>query len=227
MKKPIKNLSPDRFPVETVMGILAEAVEKFPTPYVTECAEGRPDPFKVLIATILSLRTRDLPTAQASRALFALADTPEAMARLPLERVAEAVKPSMYYLNKAQAILGICRSLVEEYGGRVPDEIDELLKFKGVGRKTANLVVTLGYGKPGICVDTHVHRITNRWGLCHTKTPDETEMSLRKILPEPYWIPINDWLVRLGQNMCKPISPLCSQCPLVEYCQRVGVTSSR
>lgn len=215
------------FPIDTVMEILRRTVEGWEAPFVTQCARQRPDPFKILISTILSLRTRDLPTQQATDALFELAKSPEEMMHLPLEAIAEAIKPVMYNFNKAQTIKDLSRRLVEEYGGRVPDDLDELLKFKGVGRKTANLVVTLAYGKPGICVDTHVHRITNRWGYCHTQTPEDTELCLREKLPGEYWIPINGWLVTFGQKICQPLSPRCAECPLLAYCDQVGVTRSR
>lgn len=216
------------FPIEEVMETLRRTVEGWEaTPYVTECARITRDPFKILIATILSLRTRDLPTRQASEALFSLAQTPQELQELPVEQIAEAIKPVMYNYNKAETIRELSRRLVEEYGGRVPDEIDELLKFKGVGRKTANLVVTLAFGKPGICVDTHVHRIVNRWGLCQTRSPEETEMCLRRKLPARYWIPVNGWLVVFGQRICQPLSPHCSLCPLYDFCQRRGVMRSR
>jgi endonuclease-3 len=132
-----------------------------------------------------------------------------------------------FYRNKSRQILDICRILLERYGSKVPDEIDELLTLKGVGRKTANLVVTLGFGKPGICVDTHVHRITNRWGYVTTRTPEETEFALRGKLPAKYWLVINDYLVTFGQNQCTPLSPRCSTCPLLRFCDRNGVAKSR
>ena len=184
-------------------------------------------PFRVLISTILSLRTQDATTAAASARLFALAETPQAMLRLKEERIAQAIYPVGFYKTKAASILDNCRELIERWGGAVPATMEELLELKGVGRKTANLVLTLGHNLPGICVDTHVHRITNRWGYVRTNTPDETETVLRKRLPAPYWIPINDWLVSYGQHTCKPISPLCSQCALVPICPRIGVTHSR
>ncbi|MCE5228889.1 endonuclease III [bacterium] len=196
-------------------------------PYVTGCADDTRDPFQVLISTILSLRTRDAATQQASDALFKIAKTPREMMKLPVESIAEAIQPAMYYNNKARTIREISRTLVEDYGGRVPDEIAELLKLKGVGRKTANLVVTLAYNKPGICVDTHVHRISNRLWAIDTKNPEQTEMWLRKNLPGKYWIPINTWMVVFGQKMCQPVSPWCSQCPLTKWCKRHGVARSR
>jgi endonuclease-3 len=215
------------FPIDTVIKILRATVEGWEAPFVTQCARQKPDPFKILVSTILSLRTRDLPTQQATDALFALAATPAEMMNLPVPAIAEAIAPVMYNFNKAQTIKDLSRRLVEEYGGQVPDDLDELLSFKGVGRKTANLVVTLAFGKPGICVDTHVHRISNRWGYCHTKTPEETEMCLREKLPAKYWIPINSWLVTFGQRVCQPLSPRCSECPLLPYCDQVGVGKHR
>jgi endonuclease-3 len=172
---------------------------------------------------LLSLRTQDKTTLAASERLFQLARTPHAMAKLPEPIIEKAIYPVGFYNTKAKNIKKICRLLLSQHNGRVPDDIDELLKLPGVGRKTANLVITLGYNKPGICVDTHVHRITNRWGYVQTKTPEKTEMALREILPPGYWIIINDLLVTYGQNLCKPISPLCSQCKIISYCDRVGV----
>jgi len=143
------------------------------------------------------------------------------------EEIQQAIYPVGFYRNKARTILEISKTLIDKYGGRVPDEIDEILKLKGVGRKTANLVLTMGYQKPGICVDTHVHRVTNRWGYVSTKTPEETEFSLREKLPQDYWNEINDMLVSFGQRICHPTSPKCSICQLNAYCDRIGVTRSR
>ena len=190
-------------------------------------AERDRDPFRVLIACILSLRTQDTTTGPASDRLFAVAATPEAMLKLPARRIAQLIYPVGFYRTKARVILGICRDLLERFGGRVPDTIDELLTLKGVGRKTANLVVTMGYGKPGICVDTHVHRISNRLGYVKTRNPEETEMALRAKLPRRYWIGYNDLLVSFGQNICVPISPRCSICPVAPLCRQVGVTTKR
>jgi endonuclease-3 len=148
------------------------------------------------------------------------------VALLP-DEIEKAIYPVGFYRNKTVTILNICRTLLSSYQGKVPDDLDELLKLKGVGRKTANLVVTLGFGKEGICVDTHVHRICNRWGYVSTKTPEETEFALRKKLPRQYWLRINDLLVTFGQNHCTPISPKCSCCLLVEMCDRVGVAKFR
>jgi endonuclease-3 len=185
------------------------------------------DPFRVLIACILSLRTQDTTTGPAAARLFAVADTPERMLTLTPARIAKLIYPVGFYRTKAGVILGICRDLLANFGGRVPDTIDALLTLDGVGRKTANLVVTLGFNKPGICVDTHVHRISNRLGYVRTRTPEETEMALRASLPRRFWIGYNDLLVAFGQNICTPISPKCSGCPVTALCRRVGVTTSR
>jgi endonuclease III len=185
------------------------------------------DPYQVLIACLLSLRTKDETTGPAARRLFALADTPQAMLTLTLAQIERAIYPVGFYKTKAQTVREVSRVLIEQYAGRVPDEIDELLTLKGVGRKTANLVVTQGFGKPGICVDTHVHRISNRWGYVQTKTPEETEMALRAKLPRQYWIEYNDLLVAFGQTLCHPTSPKCSECPVVRHCAKVGVMRSR
>ena len=194
---------------------------------LAEVADDTGDPFRVLIACILSLRTQDTTTGPAAARLFAQAATPAAMLRLPAARIARLIYPVGFYRTKARVILGICRDLIERFGGRVPDTIDELLTLNGVGRKTANLVVTMGFNKPGICVDTHVHRISNRLGYVRTRTPEETEVALRRRLPRRYWIGYNDLLVAFGQNVCTPISPRCSTCPVTALCRRVGVTSAR
>jgi endonuclease III len=185
------------------------------------------DPFRVLIACILSLRTQDTTTGPAAARLFAVASTPAGMLRLRAGHIARLIYPVGFYRTKASVILGVCRDLIERFGGRVPDTIDELLTLNGVGRKTANLVVTMGFNKPGICVDTHVHRISNRLGYVRTRTPEETEMALRERLPRRYWIGYNDLLVAFGQNVCAPIRPRCSTCPVSALCRRVGVTSAR
>jgi endonuclease-3 len=213
--------------IHTTIRLLRRAVRHWQEPVVGVVARESHDPFRILIACVLSLRTRDQTTDEASRRLFRLAADPAAMLRLSLSRIERAIYPVGFYRTKARQIRDICRRLLKEYGGRVPDSIDELLTFNGVGRKTANLVVTVGYGKPGICVDTHVHRISNRWGYVKTKTPEQTEEALRRKLPRPYWITFNDLLVPFGQNLCQPVSPFCSKCPVARDCDHVGVTHSR
>jgi endonuclease-3 len=207
--------------------ILREEYKSWKTPAVTIVAQCDKSPYKILVSCIISLRTKDEVTAQASARLFVRAGTPTAMTALSADEIAGLIYPAGFYRNKSVQILNISRRLVTEYAGIVPDEIDELMKFKGVGRKTANLVVTLGFGKPGICVDTHVHRICNRWGYVTTKTPEQTEISLRNKLPPEYWIEINDLLVAFGQNHCHPVSPRCSTCRLIAVCSRMGVSLSR
>jgi endonuclease-3 len=210
------------------MAILQAEAPQWAETALTEVARtmGR-DPFKILVGTILSLRTKDETTGPAAARLFVLAGTAEEMLRLSAEQIAKAIYPVGFYRTKARTILEICRTLVERYGGRVPDTMEQLLALKGVGRKTANLVLTLGFQAPAICVDTHVHRISNRWGYVRTKTPEETEFALRRKLPKVYWPVYNDLLVAFGQNICKPISPLCGRCPLDAICPKVGVTQHR
>lgn len=202
------------------------AVKAWRTPAVTVVAREK-DPYKVLISCILSLRTQDKTTADASARLFELAGTPSAMLGLDAATIEKAIYPVGFYRNKARSIIDISRMITDDFGGNVPENIEELLRLPGVGRKTANLVVTIGHGKPGICVDTHVHRIMNRWGYIATKTPEKTEAALREKLPGKHWIQINDLLVTFGQNLCKPVSPLCSRCPVYEFCDRVGVGKHR
>ncbi len=213
--------------IHAVVRVLRREVPKWETPIVTLMAETYQSPFRVLISCILSLRTQDATTAQASHRLFALADTPQAMLKLTAQKIAKVIYPVGFYRTKAKVIRDACQVLMRDYSGRVPDDIDELLKLKGVGRKTANLVVTLGYRKPGICVDTHVHRISNRWGYVKTANPEKTEFALRDKLPKPYWIEYNDLLVSFGQHLCRPISPRCSECPIETYCGKIGVRIRR
>ena len=215
------------FNIDWVMAALEVAVPAWDTPAVTIISQRDGDPFKVLISCVLSLRTQDTTTGPAALRLFSLADTPKKMLQLDLKMIEQSIYPVGFYRNKAAQIMDICQQLTEKYDGYVPESIEELLRFKGVGRKTANLVVTLGFGKPGICVDTHVHRICNRWGYITTKTPDETEARLREILPGRYWLRINDLLVTFGQNLCRPVSPFCSKCSVYGFCQRNNVIKNR
>ena len=200
--------------------------------------ESGNDPFYVLISCLLSLRTKDEVTERASRRLFALVEghfgkrsfskvSPQTLLSLPIKTIEKAIFPVGFYHTKARTLHHVCRELIRRFHGKVPDTLEDLLSLKGVGRKTANLVVTLAFKKPGICVDTHVHRISNRLGYVKTKTPDQTEAALRKILPRRYWIEFNDLLVPFGQNLCRPISPFCSRCPIERYCPKVGVTTHR
>jgi endonuclease III len=213
--------------IHAALRILKHEVRQWQEPVVGVVAKESHDPFRVLIACLLSLRTQDRTTAEASRRLFALASDPSAMLRLRTANIQQAIYPVGFYRTKSRQIHAICKQLLEQHGGRVPDTIDELVRLPGVGRKTANLVVTVGYGKPGICVDTHVHRISNRWGYVRTRTPDETEAALCRKLPARHWITYNDLLVPFGQNICHPTSPFCSRCPVRSYCDRVGVVRWR
>ncbi len=189
--------------------------------------QRRRDPFRVLIACVISLRTKDAVTAEASARLFAVAADPRTLADVPASRIAKLIFPAGFYNTKARQIREIARRVAAEHDGRVPTDREALLALPGVGRKTANLVLGLGFGVPAICVDTHVHRISNRLGLVRTKTPEETEHALEDVLPRRLWIEINDLLVTFGQAICQPVSPWCSRCPLAVRCPRIGVTRSR
>jgi endonuclease-3 len=213
--------------VSRVLRVLRREAPGWNAPIVGFIAVQHRDPFRTLISCILSLRTKDATTATASIRLFARAHTPDAMLALTPKTVERLIYPVGFYRTKARVIRGICRDLIEKFDGRVPDEIDALLTLKGVGRKTANLVVTEAYAKPGICVDTHVHRISNRWGLVRTTTPDKTEIALRAVLPSRHWQEYNGILVAFGQTICHPTSPWCSRCKIESMCPRIGVVRSR
>ncbi|MEE2776311.1 MAG: endonuclease III [Acidobacteriota bacterium] len=196
-------------------------------PVITLISQENGDPFRILISTLLSARTKDEVTAESSRRLFAAADTPETVLALSEARVSKLIYPVGFYRTKARNLRKTCRTLVEEFGGQVPDTIDELVTLPGVGRKTANLVLVEAFAIPAICVDTHVHRLTNLWGYVNTDSPAETEMALRARLPRRYWLEINRLLVTFGQHTCVPASPLCSKCPLDDRCPRIGVSRHR
>jgi len=196
-------------------------------PIVSQLAETRRDPFMILISTVLSLRTKDEVTAAATERLFRLASSPEEMLKLSEEEIRQAIYPVGFYRNKARQIRGICRDLIERFASQVPDSLEDLLTLNGVGRKTANLVLSLGYEQEAICVDTHVHRISNRLGLVSTKTPEKTELALRDVLPRRYWSRYNTLLVSFGQRICRPLSPLCNLCPLTGLCPRISVSRHR
>jgi len=213
--------------MEEILPLLAEELKKREMPIVSQLAEGGRDPFTILISTLISLRTKDEVTAASTQRLFRLAGNPVDMLTLAPEAIAQAIYPAGFYRNKARTILAVCRELVGRYNSHVPDSLEKLLELPGVGRKTANLVVTLGFNKEGICVDTHVHRISNRLGYVRTKTPEQTEFALREKLPHKHWIDYNTLLVAFGRQTCRPISPLCSSCSIRAYCDRVGVKTSR
>jgi endonuclease-3 len=213
--------------IHDVVRTLRTAAQGLDVPIVTEISHRHRDPYEVLISCVLSLRTKDDVTRPAANRLLDQAPTPADMLKLSEEEIARLIYPVGFYRTKAKNVRNICKDLMDKHDAQVPDELDQLLALKGVGRKTANLVITLGFGKLGICVDTHVHRISNRLGLVRTKTPDQTEMALREVLPKEYWIEYNDLLVTWGQNVCRPISPRCSRCALTPYCARIGVERSR
>lgn len=212
---------------ERLIRSMGTAVGQGDLPSVSQIARERKDPFRVLVSTIISLRTKDEVTMEASRRLFRLAATPKKLRTLPLRAIERAIFPAGFYKTKARNLKEIARRLEKEYDSVVPDSVDELLTFKGVGRKTATLVVSLGYGKDAICVDTHVHRVSNRLGLVETLNPDSTELALMDILPRKYWIGYNELLVSFGQQVCKPISPHCTTCPVTRSCPRVDVDRFR
>jgi len=211
-----------------VVARLRLAVRSFgPTALAAVAESTGHDPFRILIGCLLSLRTRDETTGPAAARLFALADTPAAMLRLPCRLIERTIFPVGFYRTKARVLHTVCRQLLERFDGRVPHDLDDLLSLHGVGRKTANLVVTFGFGLPGICVDTHVHRITNRLGFVRTASPEQTERALRAKLPRRHWIELNDLLVAYGQKICHPVSPRCTTCTVRSACRRVGVRYSR
>lgn len=195
-------------------------------PSVTKISQKK-DPYQVLISCILSLRTKDKTTIQASQRLFKVADNAKGMIKLRYKDIEKLIYPVGFYRNKSKIVLDVSIRILDEHAGRVPDKLEELLKFKGVGRKTANLVLGLGYNIPAICVDTHVHRITNRLGWVTTKAPEETEEELKKIVPRTHWIKLNTLLVAFGQNICLPISPFCSKCYVYKFCKRINVNKLR
>ena len=211
--------------MEKALTLLKEALKDSPLPIVS--AMQGASPYAILIATLLSLRTRDTVTEVVARLLLERAGTPEAMLALSEEEIREIIRPVGFYNTKAKNIHSISRILIKQYGGSVPDTLEELLQLPGVGRKTANLVLIQGFDKEGICVDTHVHRICNRLGYVTTKSPDETELALRNKLPRKWWMHINDFLVSWGQRQCVPLSPKCSSCVLLGLCERRNVARSR
>jgi endonuclease III len=213
--------------IHKIIKTLRKEIRRFEVPIVTEVSQRRHDPFEVLVTTILSLRTKDEVTRAAARRLLEKVHSLRDIIDISEQELARLIFPVGFYKTKAKNLKNISKDLIEKFEGKVPDDLDELLKLKGVGRKTANLVITLAFGKPGICVDTHVHRVSNRLGYVATKTPEATEMALREKLPRQYWIEYNDLLVTWGQNICRPISPFCSKCAIRPYCKQVRVVTHR
>jgi len=219
-------MKPPPLKVETVMRKLARAIDDHDLPAVEKIAnESQEDPFEVLISTMLSAQTRDPVTAAASARLFKVARTPRTLAKLTTKRIERLIYPVSFYRHKAKHVKDTCRILVDRYRGRVPGTMEELLTLPGVGRKTANLVLILSFKSlKNICVDTHVHRISNRLGWVKTRTPEETEHALYAGTEERWWPYINLYLVTWGQNVCKPVYPRCTACVISPHCPRVGVT---
>jgi endonuclease III len=222
MPTPRKQIDIDGF-----MAALTAAYAHWRAPVITFIAGRGGTPFEILVSTVLSLRTKDEVTAAAAQRLFAEARTPEALLALGEKKVAASIYPVGFYPTKARRLMQISRILLSQHGGAVPDSMEALLALPGVGRKTANLVLGEGFGKPSMCVDTHVHRISNRIGYVRTRTPAETETALRRKLPRRHWSRYNELLVAFGQVVCRPISPFCSRCPAAEMCPRKGVERSR
>jgi endonuclease-3 len=218
----------DTATLNIVLRKLRREIPKWKVPAVGEVADRAVDrPFETLVSTILSLRTKDAVTAQASRRLISAAPTPGAIAGLSLGKIERLIYPVGFYRNKARHLKATCRLLLENHDGKVPRKMADLLQLPGVGRKTANLVLTVGFDDYGICVDTHVHRISNLWGYVETKSPEETEDALRDKLPRRHWKTFNDLLVTFGQNLCVPVSPWCSRCAIEKHCEKVGLKRSR
>src|SRR5262245_47259017 len=210
------------------MRALARAIDGLELPAVEKISiDQKEDPFQVLIATLLSARTQDATTLEASTRLFRLARTPRTMAKLTVKQIERLIYPVSFYRHKARHVRAACRMLVERFGGRVPATLEELLMLPGVGRKTANLVLILGFKSVrNICVDTHVHRISNRLGWVRTRTPEETEQALYKATAARWWPYLNLYLVTWGQNVCRPVYPRCEACVIRQFCPRVGVTAT-
>jgi endonuclease III len=202
--------------------VLKNHFEQFKTPIIDLMAVQNDSPYRILVATILSTRTKDETTAKSSQKLFEVADSFDDLEKLSEKEIAELIFPVGFYNEKAKHLKQIPKILREKFGGEIPQTIDELLEFPGVGRKVANLILISVFNKPAICVDTHVHRIFNRFGYIKTKNPTETEMALRKKLPEKYWLTINGYMVSYGQDICKPISPKCDVCEISEYCRHTS-----
>jgi endonuclease-3 len=211
--------------IPAVMRRLARAIDGLDEPAVEKIAQDqKEDPFQVLIATMLSAQTKDAVTAAASERLFSVARTPRTMLKLPVKRIETLIYPVSFYRNKAVHVKRTCEQIITRFGGRVPDTMDELLTLPGVGRKTANLVLILAHRSGNnICVDTHVHRISNRLGWTATRTPDQTEHALYAAARRKWWPVINLYLVTWGQNVCRPVYPLCGECVLADLCPKIGV----
>jgi endonuclease-3 len=226
-KEPIVMTRQRAFDIDRFVAAIESNYRQWNPPIITFIANRGATPFEVLVSTLLSLRTKDEVTGVAAQRLLAVARTPETMVKLPAREIETLIYPVGFYPTKAKRLLSISRILLDRHGGKVPDTLEELTALPGVGRKTANLVLVEGFNIPAICVDTHVHRISNRIGYVKTKTPDKTELALRKKLPRRHWVRYNELLVAFGQALCRPISPFCSRCPVADMCPRIGVDRHR
>jgi endonuclease-3 len=209
--------------IRKVISLVEHQVQHCNPAYVSQLASRRGDPFQILISTILSSRTKDETTQAAAEKLFTRIQTPRDLDQLSVDEISQLIYPVGFYRIKSQHLKNLAKILLSEYNGSIPDTLEKLLRLPGVGRKTANLVITLAYNQYGICVDTHVHRIVNRWGYVTTKTPIETEFALREQLPKHFWKRINALLIMLGKKICTPLTPKCHECMLSHLCQKVGV----
>jgi endonuclease III len=212
--------------IRTVLDILTDYFKEFETPTVRRTSETK-DPFKILISCLLSLRTQDKNTEKASNQLFAVAQTPKEILKLSDKKLQKLIFSSGHYIKKAGVLKHVSKVILEEFNGKVPDTEEELLSIKGIGRKTANIVLCFAFNKNVIPVDTHLHRLPNRLGWVKTKNPEETEFALMKVIPKEYWKELNTLLIKFGKNVCLPISPYCSRCPVSKYCKKIGVEKSR
>lgn len=213
--------------IDAIYKILLKETQHYKVPVVDLIAVQTEDPFKILLATILSARTKDEVTSKAAERLYRKVKNFKNLEELSVKQLEELIYPVGFYKTKAKHLKLLPLVIKKEFHGKIPDTIEELVKLPGVGRKTANLVVAVGFRKPALCVDVHVNRIFNRLGYIRTKTPYETEMALRKKLPLNYWEKINKLLVAFGQNICRPVSPYCSKCPIIRYCNQIGVKKKR
>lgn len=213
--------------IDKIIKIVKQSIKKYDEPVLERFNKKLKNPYWTLISCLLSLRTKDETTEIATKNLYKVAKTPEQILKLPVKKLKKIIYKTGFYNNKAKAITNVTKKIMDKFGGKVPDNLQDLLSLPGVGRKTANLVLTVAYNKMGICVDTHVHKICNRWGYINTKTPNETEMELRKKLPKKYWKKINNYLVLFGQNICLSISPFCSKCCISLYCPKKNVKRKR
>jgi len=215
--------------IDIIFKLLREELKKYNSPVLSKkWEEIKKTPFTTLISCILSLRTKDKVTDNASVRLFKKYNTPETLSKAPVDEIEKLIFPVGFYHTKAKRIKEISKTLLERYNGKVPEDFNELMKLKGVGRKTANIVMTFGFNKTDyIPVDTHCHRLPNRLGWIKTKTPEETEQELKKILPKTYWHDFNHLFVQFGQSICVPISPFCSKCPIEKYCKKIGIKNQR